>query len=136
MTSKIALATLVVYFAVFFNTYSGMRSVDPVLVNSVRVMGASKLRVLWLVNLPVTLAWVFAAMKTAISNALIGAVVGEFVGSVAGIGWIMVQAAGLNDTTRLFSTIIILAVFGAVLFILVRWAEDYFLRWRPAPVEA
>ena len=31
-TSKIGLVTLVVYFAVFFNTFSGMRSVDPVLI--------------------------------------------------------------------------------------------------------
>lgn len=131
-SSKIGLAMLVVYFTVFFNTFSGMRSVDPVLISSVRVMGASKVAVLWLVSLPVTMAWVFAAMKTAISNALIGAVVGEFVGSTAGIGWIMVQATGLNDTTRLFSTLTILAVVGAGLFIIVRWLEDYVLRWRPA----
>ncbi|MCW5770079.1 MAG: ABC transporter permease [Rhodospirillaceae bacterium] len=129
--SKIALAALVVYFVIFFNTFSGMRAVEPVLMNSVRVMGASKVKVLWMVSLPFTMAWVFAAMKTSISMALIGAVVGEFIGSVAGIGWIMVQAAGTNDTTRLFSTLIILAVVGAALFALLRWAEDHVLRWRP-----
>jgi NitT/TauT family transport system permease protein len=129
--SKIALAALVVYFIIFFNTFSGMRSVDPVLINSVRIMGASKLQVLWLVSLPFTMAWVFAAMKTSISMALIGAVVGEFIGATAGIGWIMVQAAGVLDTTRLFSTLTILAVVGAVLFGILRWAEDHVLRWRP-----
>jgi NitT/TauT family transport system permease protein len=108
-----------------------MRAVDPVLMNSVRVMGASKVKVLWLVSMPFTMAWVFAAMKTSISMALIGAVVGEFIGSTAGIGWIMVQAAGTNDTTRLFSTLIILAIVGAALFAVLRWAEDRVLRWRP-----
>ena len=131
-TSKIALAALVVYFIIFFNTFSGMRSVDPVLMNSVRVMGGSKLQVLRMVSMPFTMAWVFAAMKTSISMALIGAVVGEFMGSTAGIGWIMVQATGVLDTTRLFSTLTILAVVGAALFGVLRWVEDRVLRWRPA----
>jgi len=130
--SKIALAALVVYFVVFFNTFSGMRSVDPVLINSVRIMGGSKLFILRTVSLPHTMAWVFAAMKTCISMALIGAVVGEFVGSTAGIGWIMVQATGVLDTTRLFSTLIILAVVGAFLFVVLRRIEDRVLRWRPS----
>jgi NitT/TauT family transport system permease protein len=130
-SSKIALAALVVYFVVFFNTFSGMRSVDPVLINSVRVMGGSKLQVLWMVSLPSTMAWVFAAMKTCISMALIGAVVGEFIGSTGGIGWIMVQATGTLDTTRLFSTLTILAVVGAMLFMILRWVEERVLRWRP-----
>lgn len=130
--SKIGLAALVVYFVIFFNTFSGMRSVDPVLINSVRVAGGSKLQVLWLVSLPFTMAWVFAAMKTSISMALIGAVVGEFVGSTAGIGWMMVQATGFLDTTRLFSTMIVLAAVGATLFSVLRRVEDRVLRWRPA----
>lgn len=129
--SKIALAALVVYFIVFFNTFSGMRSVDPVLINSVKIMGGSRLQALRLVSVPYTMAWVFAAMKTSISMALIGAVVGEFVGSTAGIGWVMVQASGVLNTTRLFSTMIILALVGAALFGVLRWTEDYFLRWRP-----
>src|SRR5262249_4926499 len=111
--------------------FSGMRSVDPVLLNSVRVMGGSRAQVLWMVSMPFTASWVFAAMKTSISMALIGAVVGEFVGSTGGLGWIMVQATGTLDTTRLFSTLIILAVVGAALFVLLRRAEDRVLRWRP-----
>lgn len=82
--SKIALAAMVVYFIIFFNTFAGMRSVEPVLLNTVRVMGGGKLQTLWLVSMPHTMAWVFAAMKTSISMALIGAVVGEFIGSTAG----------------------------------------------------
>ena len=70
-------------------------------------------------------------MNTAISLALIGAVVGEFIGSMAGIGWIMVQAAGTLETTRLFSTMIVLAFVGTGLFGIVSWTEQRVLRWRP-----
>ena len=130
--SKIGLTALVVFFVTFFNTFAGVRSVDPVLVNSIRAMGGSSGHVLRMVLLPVTLAWVFAALKTSISLALVSAVVGEFVGSMAGIGWIMVQASGVLNTTRLFSTMIVLAVVGALLFTAVRWLEDRMLRWRPS----
>jgi NitT/TauT family transport system permease protein len=125
------LTALVVFFVTFFNTFSGVRSVDPVLVNSIRTMGGSSRDVLLMVILPVTLAWVFAALKTSISLALVSAVVGEFVGAMSGIGWIMVQASGVLNTTRLFSTMIILAVVGALLYTALRWLEDHTLRWRP-----
>jgi NitT/TauT family transport system permease protein len=129
--SKIALTAMVVFFVTFFNTFAGVRSVDPVLVNSIRAMGGSPGHVVRMVLLPVTLAWVFAALKTSISLALVSAVVTEFVGSMAGIGWIMVQASGSLNTTRLFSTMIVLAIVGALFFGAVRWVEDHALRWRP-----
>jgi NitT/TauT family transport system permease protein len=129
--SKIALTAMVVFFVTFFNTFAGVRSVDPVLVNNIRAMGGSSGHVVQMVLLPVTWAWVFAALKTSISLALVSAVVTEFVGSMAGIGWIMTQASGSLNTTRLFSTMIILAIVGALLFAVVRWVEDHALRWRP-----
>ncbi len=128
--SKIALGALVVFFIIFFNVFSGVRSVEPALVNSIRTMGGTNRDVTRLVILPTTYAWVFAAMKTSISMALVSAVVGEFVGSMAGVGWIMTQASGVNNTTRLFSTMLILAIVGALLFDVVRRLEDRMLGWR------
>jgi NitT/TauT family transport system permease protein len=128
--SKIALGAMVVFFIIFFNVFSGVRSVEPALVNSIRTMGGTNRDVTRLVILPTTYAWVFAAMKTSISMALVSAVVGEFVGSMAGVGWIMTQASGVNNTTRLFSTMIILALVGAILFDIVRRVEDRMLSWR------
>jgi NitT/TauT family transport system permease protein len=129
--SKIALATLVVYFTVFFNTFAGIRAIEPVLLENIRTMGGSKLHVLRYVIAPYTLAWVFAATKSSISMALISAVVGEFVGARAGIGWVMVQASGALNTTRLFACMIILSVLGSMVFAAVKKLEDRVLQWRP-----
>jgi len=129
--SKITLVAVVVYFTVFFSTLGGMRSVDPVLLQSVRVMGASRFEVLRIVSMPFTMAWVFTALKTCISLALIGAVVGEFVGSQAGLGFLMLQASGSLDTTRLFSVMIVLGLLGVLLFTVLQRVENYVLRWRP-----
>lgn len=129
--SKVSLAALVVFFAMFFNTFHGMRSVDVALINNVRVMGASKTKTLWIVSLPFTMAWIFAGLNTAISQALVGAVVGEFTGSLAGIGWMMVQASGTLNTSRMFSVLMILAAVGSTLFMVLGALERHVLRWRP-----
>src|SRR5207244_13448326 len=39
--SKVALGVTVVFFIVFFNTYQGVRDVDPVLLDNARLLGAS-----------------------------------------------------------------------------------------------
>ncbi len=130
-SSKIALATMVVYFIVFFSTFAGVRAIDVVLLNNIRTMGGSSLHVLRFVSIPYAMAWVFTATKTSISMALIGAVVGEFVGSQSGLGWMMIQASGTLNTTRLFSCMCILSIFGSILFFFVKNIEDRSLRWRP-----
>ena len=40
--SKVALGVTVVFFIVFFNTYQGVREVDPAMVNNARMLGASE----------------------------------------------------------------------------------------------
>ena len=42
IASKIFLALFTVFFVVFFNTYLGIRSVDPDLVRAIRVMGGDR----------------------------------------------------------------------------------------------
>src|SRR5712691_2034153 len=43
ITSKIFLSLFTVFFIIFFNTYLGLRSVDPELLRAVRVMGGGRM---------------------------------------------------------------------------------------------
>jgi NitT/TauT family transport system permease protein len=52
MTSKVVLAGTLVFFITFFNTISGIRSVDVRLCNVARVVGASEWQIFWKVMLP------------------------------------------------------------------------------------
>ena len=40
--SKVALGVTVVFFIVFFNTYRGVREVNPVVLDNARMLGASR----------------------------------------------------------------------------------------------
>jgi len=131
ITSKIFLAFFTVFFVIFFNTYLGIRSVDPELVKAVRVMGGTRADLARFVILPSVFSWIFAALRTSVSFALSGAVVGEFVGSTAGLGYRMVISAGLLDTNRTYAILLLLMAIAVTLVELAKRVEDRVLRWRP-----
>ncbi len=131
MTSKVLLSLFTVFFVIFFNTFIGVRSVDPELVKVVRVMGGGARQVARMVVIPSVCSWIFAALRTSVSFALTGAVVGEFVGSTSGLGYRMLFAAGLMHTERVFAIMLLLMAVGVTLVELSRRAELYLLRWRP-----
>ena len=134
VTSKIFLSLFTVFFVVFFNTYLGVRSVDPELVKAMRVMGATGGQVARVVVLPSVFQWVFAALRTSVSFALSGAVVGEYVGALAGLGNRMAIASGLLNTPRVLAIQLLLGVVGATLVELAKRVELRLLRWRPSAV--
>src|SRR5437870_7107503 len=59
IASKVALGVTLVFFIVFFNVFQGVREVSPVVVSSVRMLGASRRQLLRHVYLPSATSWVF-----------------------------------------------------------------------------
>ncbi|HEV8655874.1 MAG TPA: ABC transporter permease [Candidatus Limnocylindria bacterium] len=134
IASKIALSFFTVFFVIFFNTYLGVRSVDPELVKVVQVMGGTREHLARFVVLPSVFSWIFAALRTSVSFALTGAVVGEFVGASVGLGYRLSLAAGLLDTKRVYLILLILMVFAVFLVEVAKRVEGRLLRWRPSAV--
>jgi NitT/TauT family transport system permease protein len=128
--SKIAVSASIVFFVVFLNTYAGVRDVNPIYVNAIRIMGGSQLDVLRAVIIPSAASWVITGLKVSVPYALVGTVIGEFMSANRGIGFIIAQATGLFDTTSVFSGLIILAVIGALFNQGLGRLEAWLLRWR------
>ena len=83
MASKIAMATLIIYFPVTAALYDGLRSTDSGWIDMARIMGASKHTLLKYIRLPAALPSLGSGMRIAAAIAPIGAVVGEW-------GWVLV----------------------------------------------
>ncbi|MCZ2148021.1 MAG: ABC transporter permease [Bryobacterales bacterium] len=134
--SKVALGVTVVFFIVFFNTFQGVREVDPVMVNNARMLGASERQLIRHVLIPSALTWIFSSLHISIGFAIIAVVVGEYLGSSRGIGYLISQAEGVFDTTGVFAGMAILA--GVVLAVgaLVDRLERYLLRWKARDSDA
>jgi len=57
--SKVALAVTLVFFVMFFNTYQGVRDADRVLIDNVRMLGATERQLVRHVLVPSALTWIF-----------------------------------------------------------------------------
>ncbi|MBV6430375.1 MAG: Riboflavin transport system permease protein RibX [Bryobacteraceae bacterium] len=131
--SKVALGVTVVFFIVFFNTYQGVKDVDPVLLDNVRMLGANERQLTRHVLIPSALGWIFSSLQISLGFAIIAVVVGEYLGSSSGIGYMIAQAEGVFDTTGVFAGMAILAVFVLAAGALMARLERWLLRWKPGP---
>ncbi|NJC84322.1 ABC transporter permease [Planosporangium mesophilum] len=131
MSSKIATALVLVFFAVFFNAFQGAREVDRNLINNARILGASRTQVLTSIVVPSATSWILASLHAAFGFALIGAVVGEYTGADRGLGLLIATAQGSFDAAGIYAGMIITTVIALLAEWLLGGLENRLLRWRP-----
>ncbi|MBG6217046.1 NitT/TauT family transport system permease protein [Arthrobacter sp. CAN_A6] len=129
--SKVAFGFTLVFFIVFFNTLEGVKSVDRVLVDNAKMLGATERQLLRHVFIPSALTWIFSSLHISVGFAITGAVVGEYLGASAGVGYAIAQAQGVFDTEGVFAGMFILMIVVLIIDILVNRVERHLLRWRP-----
>jgi NitT/TauT family transport system permease protein len=131
MTSKVATAFVLVFFAVFFNAFQGAREVDRVLVDNARILGASRWDLMRTIILPSATSWILASMHVAFGFALIGAVVGEFTGADKGMGLLIAHSQGNFDAAGIYAGMLIVTVVALVAEWLITRLEARLTGWRP-----
>lgn len=130
MASKIAMATLIIYFPVTAALFDGLRRTDPGWLDLARSMGASRAAILWRIRLPAALPAFGSGLRVAAAVAPIGAVVGEWVGSSSGLGYLMLHANARMQIDLLFAALLILALFAVLLHTAVDRAVCRLVPWQ------
>jgi NitT/TauT family transport system permease protein len=128
--SKVALAAVLVLFLVFLNTYAGVREADQDLIDSARLMRATRLQVVTKVIIPSALSWVFAGLKISVPYALIGAVLGEMIAANEGLGYLVQFSGSQFDSAGVFAVLIVIALLAVALNYLVELVQHRMERWR------
>jgi NitT/TauT family transport system permease protein len=128
--SKVGVVFLLTFFLNFFNTYAGMRQLDPEYVDLARLMGARRWKLTFKVILPAISPYVFTGIRTSIPFSVIGAIVGEFVAATEGVGFFIRQAAGLFRTADVFVGIIVLMLMVIAIDKVAEMIERRALRWQ------
>ncbi|MDB5593145.1 MAG: transporter permease [Hyphomicrobiales bacterium] len=127
---KIFVIFLACLFPVLLNTYGGVRGVDPVLVDTGRTFGLSRLRALYLIILPAALPSILTGMRISLGIALIVSVVSEMITGNSGIGYFILDMQRIFRVPEMFAGIFTLGLLGYVINLVFLRAEAYFLRWR------
>ena len=131
LSSKIAVAAVMVFFIVLINTIAGIRSVSAQLIHVARVMGASEWDINWKVIFPSATPFIIAGLQIASPQAMIGAIVGEFISSNRGVGHLINKASGWLDTPGLFAGIFALMIVVLLMNYGVTVLGNRLMSWNP-----
>ncbi|MGW2229235.1 ABC transporter permease [Streptomyces formicae] len=133
---KILIAVLIAFFPVVISMVTGLKAVDPEMLQLSATMGARPWQTFLKIRFPASLPHLFSGLKVAVTLAVTGAVVGEFVGANEGLGYVILQANGNLDTPMLFAGLLVMSLIGVFLFVLVEIAEKLLLPWHASRRDA
>ena len=128
--SKVTVIALGVFFPMAINTYTGVRSADPLLLRAAVSFGAGRWSVVRKVIVPSALPMVFAGLRLGAGTALLLLVAAEMIGAESGIGFLVLQAGNLMETTKLMGGIVILSVLGVLSHWSLTRIERIVIPWR------
>ena len=130
ISSKVALAVVLVAVLIFFAVYNGIKDVNQLLVDRVRTLGGGRMVLLREVYIPSVTAWVLGSLKVAVGFAFTGACVGEFVAATRGLGYLLQFAQSTYNAALTMGLIFLIMAFVLVLFFCAEAIERRLLRWR------
>jgi NitT/TauT family transport system permease protein len=126
---KILISFLLAYFPIVIELITGLRDVEPEVLDLAKSMSAKPLQTFIKIRIPNSLPYMFNGLKLGALLALVGAVVGEFMGSLKGLGFLVIYANDRLDTTLLFADLVLLLLIGKLVYSVVEWVERYAISW-------
>lgn len=128
--TKIAVAAFGATLVILFNVAYGVMNARKTRQAAVRVMGASKLRIMLDVTLLESLPQTFVGMRSGVSLALVIVIVAEmFIGSTDGLGQRVINAQALFDMPEMYAAIFAAGALGYCMNLLFLVIERLFVHW-------
>ncbi|MER9333075.1 MULTISPECIES: ABC transporter permease [unclassified Mesorhizobium] len=112
--SKVFVIFWATLFPLLLNTISGVKEVDPKLLEMARVYGAARLTVFRRVVLPGAVPSIFVGLRLSATTALLLLIASEMIGANKGIGFQVMNAQYNFQIPLMFAAIVILASLGLI----------------------
>ncbi|HMG79461.1 MAG TPA: ABC transporter permease subunit [Xanthobacteraceae bacterium] len=113
LPAKIAFGTIhgVVPVAIF--TMGAVRNLNPILLKTARVLRLGPKELVGSVLLPAALPEIFTGIRVGFSLTLIGTLLGEMFGSQRGLGYLLMNAIGLQNVQLIMAVTLLIVLFAA-----------------------
>jgi NitT/TauT family transport system permease protein len=113
LPAKIAFGTIhgVVPVAIF--TMGAVRNLNPILLKTARVLRLGPKALVRSVLLPAALPEIFTGIRVGFSLTLIGTLLGEMFGSQRGLGYLLMNAIGLQNVQLIMAVTLLIVLFAA-----------------------
>jgi sulfonate transport system permease protein len=130
--AKVFLVALGVFFPIYLNTFHGIRSVDPDLIEMARSHGVSGWQLYRHVILPGALPSILVGLRFSLGLMWVMLIVAETISASSGIGYMTMNAREFLETDVVMVGILLYALLGKLADLIARALERYCLRWHPS----
>lgn len=130
MPAIIVMALLVSVVVTILGVYAGFSQVDPDRIKLLKTFGATKQQILQKAVLPGSIPTIISALKINVGLSWVGVIVGEFLVSKAGLGYLAVYGGQVFRLNLVMTSVIILGVAAAIMYLAVVLLEKLFIRWQ------
>ncbi|MBU3847298.1 MAG: aliphatic sulfonate ABC transporter permease SsuC [Candidatus Acinetobacter avistercoris] len=130
-TAKLFLVAIGVFFPIYINTYHGIRSVDPQLIEMGKSYGLTRWQLYKEIILPGALPSILVGLRFALGLVWVLLIVAETISAQAGIGYMTMNAREFLQTDIVLVGILLYALLGKLADVLAVSLEKYLLRWHP-----
>lgn len=114
---------------ILLNTIDGVRSVDPVLLNTARTFRLPRLKTIRQIVLPAASPQIMTGLRVSLPITLILVVISEMVGSTDGIGYFILDSQRRFRVPQMYAGMVALAVLGYALNQLFNLLHRRLLAW-------
>jgi sulfonate transport system permease protein len=128
-TAKLFLVAVGVFFPIYINTYHGIRSVDPQLIEMGKSYGLSRWQLYKEIILPGAMPSILVGLRFALGLVWVLLIVAETISAQAGIGYMTMNAREFLQTDVVLVGILLYALLGKLADVLAQLLERYLLRW-------
>jgi ABC-type nitrate/sulfonate/bicarbonate transport system permease component len=129
-TSRILVVIMFCVFEILVSTYTGVKNVDPMLIDVGRSFGAGRFDLFRKVVFFASLPYIFAGLRMGASRAIKGMVVAELLFAVTGLGGEIQTAANYYRTDIVFVYVLVIALLGVLMAGLIQLVERLVTPWR------
>lgn len=130
--ARVLLIAVGVFFPMYLNTFHGVRSVDPNLIEMGRVYGLGRFALFREVILPGALPSILVGLRFALGIMWLTLIVAETIAARTGIGHMISEAREFMQTDIMVFGIVLYALLGKLADVIARGLERFFLGWNPA----
>lgn len=115
MASEVVFGILHGIVPIIMFTMSAVRTIKPVYLKAGRVLNLSFAQTTRRIALPAAIPEIFSGLRIGFAGTLIGVLLSEMFGSRQGLGFLLMNAIGMNQSTLIMSLTLLLIVFAGAM---------------------
>ena len=114
LTSVVVFAVMHGILPIILFTMNAVRAIRPMYLRTGRVLRLSVWHTVWRIALPAAIPEVFTGLRIGFAATMLGVLLSEMFGSKNGIGFLLMNAIGLNHVNEIMALTFLLAGFAAL----------------------